>query len=295
MQSDAGIFFDYDYIPCDHDGDFDWHFKLAVKPCNKTPDNWGQECLNTAQYIRDNSDRPLMVALSGGIDSEVICRSFIHLGIPFDVFTLRYLDYDNHYDTVWADNFCQQYNLKQHTFQIDFEKLYTMETEKYINQGYQAVNLFRYFQLWTIDKINSLGYTAILGSGEQKFKHKHGQTGLAFDPGFLNALDYGRTTGAQHFPYFFMTRPELVAAYLNESVVTQTLADLKETSLAISHETKKQVYKKYFPELVDRPKFSGMDQIHGRRLELQDQLVDRFPELRKKFVSVSYLKQQLSS
>lgn len=293
--ADPGVFFDYRYQHCAPDQDFDQHFAWRIKSCARDPGNWGLELLNTAQYVQENSTRPLMVALSGGLDSELICRSLHVQGIPFVAFTVQYSDYENYYDTQWAELFCQQHGIVQYVHQVSFEDLYTKRIERYIDQGYQAVNLFRYFQLFVIDTIHSMGYTAVLGSGEQKFKIKRGHLGLPFDPGFLNSLDYGRSLGVQHWPYFFMSRPELVLSYLNEPEVIAGTTGVRQADLQMSHAIKCQVYSKYFPDLAQRPKFSGMDRVHGRRLELQAGLIQRFPELRKKFIRLDQLRTDLGA
>jgi len=65
-------------------------FQISYKPANRkiSKDDFYTECINTAKFIRASTDKELIVANSGGLDSEIVCRSFIAAEIPIRVVTV---------------------------------------------------------------------------------------------------------------------------------------------------------------------------------------------------------------
>lgn len=274
-----GLFFGFDPVP---------QGALNIKSCNQSPQTWGQECLLTAQHIRKNSQGPLMVAFSGGIDSEVVCRAFLETDIEFNVFTLKYKDGSNEHDTAWADKFCKEFQLEQHVHYVDFDTIYVDFLQTMLTAGYRAHDLYRYLQLYIIREITNLGHVPVGGGGEQVYEMQDGVPGICLYRGFINACRYGQALGKTVWPYFFMTRPETVAAYLNESQIETVASGLSSLGLPISHEIKKQVYGKYFVT-EDRPKYNGYEQNSESQKIIQDKLVQQIGT-NVPFVSIEQLR-----
>lgn len=270
------FFCDFDYQPIRGQTKFPEQVGLKINSCLYQPENFYQECLNTAQYIRDNTTGPLMVSLSGGIDSEVICRSFMALEIEFEVFTLRYSDDSNHNDIQYAIDFCNANQIKQHIHTVDFSHIYDKKMNAWIADGYLATNIFRYLQLYIIETITNLGYNPVLGSGEQRYQFQNNIIGITLRPEIVNALRFGSKTGKSVWPYFFMCKPEIVSAFLLESDVKRIIGALKSCNLLISQALKKTVYTKYFPELMNRPKYSGFELHSSERRKIQEKNIKSF-------------------
>ena len=59
---------------------------------DEKPVSYYDELYNNGRIIRDTFNGPLDVLLSGGIDSEVVVRTFKDLGISHNTYIFRYED-----------------------------------------------------------------------------------------------------------------------------------------------------------------------------------------------------------
>jgi len=73
------------------------------------------ETIRVAQGIADSVTKPILVGLSGGIDSQVACLSFLELGCPFTPVITRLIGWDgrvcNDHDIKTAYEFCELFGL----------------------------------------------------------------------------------------------------------------------------------------------------------------------------------------
>ena len=80
----------------------------------KIPTSFKDECLRAARLIGEAADKPILVLLSGGIDSEVAARCFLEAGVPFEVVTANII-YNgkivNDNDTKYTTAFIKKFNL----------------------------------------------------------------------------------------------------------------------------------------------------------------------------------------
>ena len=87
------------------------------------PTSFKDECLRAARLIGKAADKPILLFLSGGVDSEVTARSFLEAGISFEVATTNIIHNGkiiNEHDTIYATSFIKKFNLKAHTININF-------------------------------------------------------------------------------------------------------------------------------------------------------------------------------
>ena len=151
---------------------FEYEYKfdklnLKFKPLSREVGTLYDELLSTVRFIRSSTDKPIMVCLSGGIDSEIICRAFLKAGIEFSVVTARHKNRTNDFDIQHARNFCKEFNIPMRIVELDTEDYFVNRVEQHISNGYKSLNIYRYFQLFMLETIESLGGCAVIGSGEQ--------------------------------------------------------------------------------------------------------------------------------
>ncbi|MFP3345525.1 hypothetical protein R0J87_23885, partial [Halomonas sp. SIMBA_159] len=53
------------------------HYEIQLSPCSRYPLQFNKECYNAAKLIYENTNDPIRVLMSGGVDSEVVARSFL--------------------------------------------------------------------------------------------------------------------------------------------------------------------------------------------------------------------------
>ena len=109
---------------------------MTYKPLTRAPMRWREEVLATAQHIADSETRPLVVCMSGGIDSEVIARAFIELGVSFSALTAEFTDGSNTHDTDHARRFCAAQGITQHWLKLDPVQAFGDGMERWISDAW---------------------------------------------------------------------------------------------------------------------------------------------------------------
>ena len=92
--------------------------------CEYMPTSFKYECTRAAKLISENATKPILICFSGGIDSEVVIRSFQSANVEFEVgiMNLTYLDDPsiNKHDIQYALDYVTQHNIKHTIVNIDF-------------------------------------------------------------------------------------------------------------------------------------------------------------------------------
>jgi hypothetical protein len=107
-----------------NDKDKQFWFKLGSS--EYIPDCYKKECIRTAKLIGEAATTPILLGLSGGVDSEAVALSFLEAEVPFEVVTANIIFNGktvNLHDTVYAVSFASKYNIKLHLVDIDFNEL----------------------------------------------------------------------------------------------------------------------------------------------------------------------------
>lgn len=274
-------------------------WKVKYKPVSRPPKDFGQEAIETAKYIQGCTNKPIVLALSGGIDSEAVALSFLEAGIPFSVATIRFKDGLNAHDILYMERFCELHKIQQTFLSLDAKLFFTQGYKKYMYQGYRAVNVFRYLQILLLDVIeNKLNSTAVLAGGEQRYTVNNNHLCQFYDPSVLNVTDWMQANNTLHFPYFFHTTPEMVASYIQEDLMQYLLHHPEYYNdhfiTSLTSVEKMIVYRKYFRSMETREKFSGFEKIQDERLMAQQFLKARFPEMGRIYKSFQEAKNELN-
>lgn len=260
---------------------------------------WKDCVLARAQAIAEKSSEPIMVAMSGGIDSEVIARAFKILGIPFRALTVKHLRGTNQHDIQWADEYCSQHNIEQIHVELDMPNFFNEGIDSYIEQGYQAVNVYRYFQIWVMEHAKSLGARAIMGSGEQVYVIHNGQVCVPYTEELLVPQTWAANNQPGAEPLFYLT-DDLTSSWLNiDSIKTATQnfnlfpkTNPDNTSPFKSGSYKVDAIHQAWPDMIRRPAYSGYENINGIRSEKQSQLRARFGSRQIQYIPVAQLRRQ---
>ena len=118
---------------------------VKFKKCTQKPMSWREECIRAADMIYQSTDKNILVHFSGGIDSEIICRSFLENGHPFKAMIFRFENNLNLHDIAYAVKFCKEYNIEYSI--VDFSILDFLKTT-YHNIELPNPVSNDWFQLW---------------------------------------------------------------------------------------------------------------------------------------------------
>jgi len=269
-------------------------FSIIFNPITRRVLSWKDELLNTAAAIKQQCKKPIVLALSGGIDGEVAALAFLKSNIEFSAMSLRHTAGTNMHDVRYAIDFCAKNNILHHIVDIDYQNFLDVTIEKYIEQGYYATKPFRYLQLVIIDTIEAMGGMAILGGGEQVFNLHGGDICVDYTAEHLVPLEYCSRNKIDHVPYFHMSTPELLASYLEIDLIDLLLKNphyFRTRTFYWSVE-KILVYHGNW-DMVRRSKFNGFEHVWPKTHEKINNLATRFPGIPAIYLPVSILKQQL--
>lgn len=251
--------------------------------------------LETARNIKNLAgNRPIILCLSGGIDSEVIALSFMECGIEFTVLTCVFENNSNVHDIVYANNFCKKHNLTQQFFNINHLEFFTEEYKKYIDRGYRAIKLYRYFQLLLLETIENMGGCAVLGNGDPRYYQVNGISCIKYTPEFTYPIEWCKNNNTIHFPYFFQQNPNLLASYMKTEIIDFLLdrpryfPDFETLSLE-----KMILYHSVWPELARRRKYTGFENFQDERIRVELDLMKQFPDIEPLTIPISTVKLQL--
>lgn len=260
-------------------GDYRFKFGKAAY----MPTNFRQECVRAARLIGENAKKPIIIHFSGGIDSEIVVRSFLEAEVPFEVSIMKLIykgnTHYNSFDTVYAFDLAKKYNIRVNAFHQDIEE--------FIKTTYEAEA-----EAWKTDRLaitmqtefvrNFSNYHNVYGGGDlkpQRYKNADKTLrlrGYAADPSKArNGLYVVEAESAVQVCYrawecntstsnrFFIHTPELMLAWLLDPDVSHWI---KYESALFSrwtdlnhHGIKAFVCYKHWPEMPIRPKFTGLE------------------------------------
>lgn len=247
-------------------------------PVSRPVLDFRSECINTAKLVRDSTDLPLDVLLSGGQDSEVVVAAFKAAGIPINVIIMRFADGYNAYDIAYATKYCESHGITPRFIDLDIMEFMSGEAWKYAEQT-SCINPPMLPHLWLIDQCDNY---VVIGSGdvfldknvrvkpgevpdvEYHMIHHGNHEGHVYTGQWLYREHESIASLQRHFmkdnrpgcPGFFQFNPEIVLSWLNEPEVLRDTA--LESRRVTTHYTKYDIYRRAW-NTQPRPKFDGFE------------------------------------
>lgn len=258
----------------------------------RMPLSFRAECSETARIIQQNTELPITVLFSGGVDSEVVVRAFQQAGIHFTAGILRFHNDLNLHDYIWAVLVCEELRIPYKIYELDLLKFWENESYEYA-KATSCVTPQLLSTMWLVDQVE--GY-AVIGSGEHylrkraadfSFDHPYGIK--TREPGL-----YPRTTwdliekekiaawyrhfivrGRDGCPGFFQYTPELMLSWLVDPMgldLTNDRIDGRWDSMG----TKLKFYQQHY-NLKERTKYSGFEKVLDADYRLRKELYGLYP------------------
>lgn len=185
-----------------------------------------------------------VLALSGGIDSEVTAETFYRLGIPFEAVSLRLFDGRNDFDLEYAKNFCKARDIPHNIINLSLDKFleYTIPNAQKLGQFTHSMS-----QVALTEIVDNYTDEILVFSGH--------------NPDYLHSIEsFG----------WWEDSPNLVKYCINTNKKFFTFTSLEPIYLhyvkAFSynmpgHKDNSFIYNQY-TNLVERPKYTGWEQAN---------------------------------
>lgn len=243
--------------------------------CNRTVQSFRLECISAASRIYDQREGlSVDVLFSGGSDSEIVLRSFKELKVPINVHIMRYDNYVNAHDWSYAYVICQSLNIKPIFHDLDLIDFWESgKCMEYADLS-KCVSPQLLPHMWLMDRVDGL---PVMGSGESytarldinskrkfQFTEKNYSTLVPWvlyeREKIASWYRFPIKRGRPAVPGFFQYSPELMVSFLDDEV-SRKLHSNKSIGKLSNKSSKFNIYKSYWPELVDKKKWSGFETV----------------------------------
>lgn len=248
-----------------------------------TPLSFRDECLRTARRIRENTNLPIDVLFSGGVDSEVALRSFLDAGIDVRVWSVRFKDGLNAHDTIWVSHVCESLGVKPRFVDLDILKFWENDGMAYAERT-QCVSPQLLSTMWLADQTDGF---CVLGSGENFIVKRVPKTYVTEVSPYLRSVwhlfEKEKIAGwYRHFlvqgrdaaPGFFQYTPEIMLSWFLDDLGCDLWNDRAFRKLS-SASSKLNFYRRHFP-VLERPKYTGFENVVERDRAFRMELRKRF-------------------
>lgn len=252
--------------------------------CQHEPLDFRNECIRTAQKIRQSTKDPIHIMFSGGVDSEVVLRSFVAAKIDVTAAILRFKNDLNIHDISWAVITCENLNIPYRFYDLDILDFWKNRALEYAEPTY-CVTPQLISTMWLVDQIE--GYP-VMGSAECLFVK---EVPTDYRPGIS---PYEKSEWSlwekekiaawyRHFivraregcPGFYQYTPEIMLSYINDPIVQDLINDRIVGKLS-TESSKLRIYQQHF-DLISRPKYTGFEKLQSEDAFYRDQLKKTFP------------------
>lgn len=237
------------------------------------PVSFRKECVRAAGLIAQHAKKPVLVCYSGGIDSEIVVRSFIEAKADFEIVIMKLKfgddEHINDYDTTYAFDFVKEHHLKYRTITIDMEDFIrntvTSQCQRYASDLWgiilhtQLVKLFPDFH-------------CVFGGGDiylqrHRFNGRPEKAGMFLEEELISLapIEAAYELGGGATNRFFMHTPELMLAFLTDSDISHWIKYEVATCSRFTNMNyfaiKPYMYYRHWPDMTIRPKYNGFESM----------------------------------
>lgn len=234
----------------------------------------------------NTKNKPLMVMMSGGMDSEIIGEGFYKAGIPFRVLIGKLVVKMatgtvvlNEHDFVYAQNWCRDRNIDVVYTELDvFKNAELLSRYAFDSLGFSPQYAWHmYLMKWCHDN----GCFFVAGLGDIDIVLHNGEYCCADTQREWSIDNFCTAHGVEGVIRFVKLDSRLVASYLRLSSVQRLMEQGVEN--VVDH--KFEVFSEAFPHIPNRNKYTGFEKIQGWDNILRAPM----KEIHGKYNTISYL------
>ena len=240
-----------------------------------------EEMLTAARSTMDHyTGLKPCIYFSGGLDSELVLRSYLDIGADPIVNIFRFEDHINEYDVSYAIVICETLGVKYNIIDFNVKKFFENDAES-------VSNISQIDRPRGLPQLKFLDYTegfAVLGIGDPRWTRsiKDNTPWILLDQEHDTGWDkYILHKNMPAIAQWFKWTPELVLAYTDTRWFKDLVLNNKWSGREGVTSTKILGYREAYPDLLQRDKKTGMEPI--------DSLINEFEEfLTKKYNGLPY-------
>ncbi len=240
---------------------------VTFGPCHRSPKTFDLEMTAAVRRIADNTTKPIYVAMSGGIDSELIAIAMLKEKVEFKPVIVEFNKKLNNMDIVFAFEFCKRHQLTPEIINLDINAF----IENCIHTPYILANCSHLLQMHIMHHIHTMGGIAVIGVGEQRYKRVDGQITIPVPLERIAVTHFMHAEQVEGVSAFYCYTPELMLSLLQEAKLLGF-----DFIGYLSHNIKEAIYRKYWPDLTPRMKLAGFEYVSLARSEAERALYNKY-------------------
>jgi hypothetical protein len=230
-----------------------------------------EELINAAKSVIDHYTAKPSILFSGGLDSDIMLRSFLLAGARPNVYIYRYEKDYNIYDVSYAVTICSMLNIDYKIIDFNLEKFFSTDAE-------------RLAELAQIDRPRALPYCSfleqtdglpILGASDLSI-HRTNDNYTTKGSWAVRCWEHDvawskfiRTINKPAVGEWFKWTPGLVMSYTKTKWCQKLINDKFPGKLGVNS-TKIEGYREAYPDLIDRKKQTGFEYTDHMVLEFEE-------------------------
>lgn len=252
---------------------FQIHFNKNYVPQKLT---YQEALFRNAALLKDIYNGPFDVMLSGGIDSEVVVRTFHHLKIKQNVYTFRFENDYNILDVTNAIKICKDIGIKLNLIDFNLKKFFENDAEKIYKISYTTAveKLVRFAWYDFVDNI------PVFGDGEpywvrdkwDDFSTTSSWSMFMFETDWAHAV-YSKAIKRIVIGEWYNFTPEIWLSFMDIDYIQKLTNDEIKGKLS-SWSYRTTLHRQIWPDIFEKPKLIGYegDQVPslGRRPEFME-------------------------
>jgi hypothetical protein len=251
-------------------------FSCYYQKAQYVPTSFKEESIKVCEKISDYAkkiNRVPVVLLSGGLDSEVVVRSFVDSGKDFSVITNRFFENLNAHELYYIEKLSKKYNLSVEYKDLDvINWLVSSDESNFLAHESKCLRPQMLPTLKLLIYVYEQGGFPVLGNGDLYASKEINPQWRMSGKGekyiwnyieyeyILAWLRYCVRNNIEGSINFFQQTPEIVLAMALDPMI-QDLVKNNPVGKQSTRSTKYLVYKKYWNDVELRPKFHGGENI----------------------------------
>lgn len=254
-------------------------FKSNFGRMNRPAKSFKEELLLAAQSTLDfHPNLKPNIFFSGGVDSEIMLRSYLEIGCKPKVTIMRYENDYNLYDVSYAVTVCSMLNVEYDLIDFNLTKFYENDAE-------------RMSELAQIDRPRALPYCKfiedadgfpILGASDltvhrttpEYVQDEKGNWVILCWEHDIGWSKFARAINKPAVAEWFKWTPGLVLSYMNLNWFSKLVND-EYIGKSGCNSTKIIGYREAYPDLIERRKQTGFEKIDSLVAEMEKFLIEK--------------------
>lgn len=227
------------------------HFNVEKQP---PVESYYKELYKNAQRMRDTFSGQFDVLFSGGIDSEVVVRTFKDLGIKHNTFIFRFENQYNYRDVESAIKIAEGLNIPYKIVDFSLQKFF--ENDAY--DIFKKSGCIRSARLPHLKFSDYLDNIPVMGDAEPYWMKKDGEWKFALNESNHNCSIYLCNQGRENICDWYEYTPNVIRSFIDLPII-QDLFNDKLVGKKSSWSSRVAIHQALWPDIQEKPKLVGYE------------------------------------